>query len=74
MDLSKATWRKATDVNREYAIFELVHDGVVLLDVGLSDSEVLEVAFHEGLANVVSPWDIFLQVLGEGRKIAELNK
>ena len=74
MDLSKATWRKATDVNRVYAIFELLCDGVILLDVGFSDSGVLEVAFHEGITNVVAHWDMFLEVLGDGRKIAESDK
>lgn len=71
MDFSKASWRKTTDVNREYAVFELVHDGVVLLDVGFSDDHVFEIGFHEGASNSVVDWDSFFSLLEKGRRIAE---
>ena len=74
MDFSKASWRKTTDVNREYAVFELVHDDAVLLDVGFSDDDVFEVAFHEGVSNTVVDWNSFLRVLDSGKKIAEADK
>jgi hypothetical protein len=74
MDFSRAGWRKTTDVNRKYAVFELVDDGVVLLDVGFSDSDVFEIAFHEGVSNAVVDWDNLFLLLDGGRKLAEADK
>jgi hypothetical protein len=74
MDFSKARWRKTTDVNREHAVFELVHDDVVLLDVGFSDDDVFEIAFHEGVSNTVVDWGSLLRLLDNGKKIAEADK
>ena len=40
-------FRKFSPVDREYPIFELVEGDDVLLDVSVSDDEVLEVAVHQ---------------------------
>ncbi|MET0182848.1 MAG: hypothetical protein ABW199_08190 [Caulobacterales bacterium] len=69
-----ARWRKTTDVNRTHAVFELVHDGKILLDVGFSREDVLEIAFHEGVSNTVVGWDSFFYLLDQGRKLAEGDK
>ena len=74
MDFSKASWRKATDVNREYAVFELVHDGIALLDVGFSDDDVFEIAFHEGVSNTVVSWQDFFDVVERGKEMAEADR
>jgi hypothetical protein len=37
-------WRKASDINREYAVFELLEDEEPILDVGFSDAGIFEVA------------------------------
>lgn len=74
MDFLKARWRKVTDVNRKYALFELVDDGTVLLDVGFSDNDIFEIAFHEGVSNAIVDWDRFVDILDKGRKMAEVDK
>lgn len=34
-------WRKATDINREYALFELMDDSTQILDVGFTHERKL---------------------------------
>jgi len=74
MDFYRASWRKTTDINREYAVFELVHDNTVLLDIGFTDNDVLEIAFHEAVSSTVIDWDRFLQFINKGKKLAEDDK
>jgi hypothetical protein len=74
MNFSEASWRKTTDIDREYAVFELLHNGIILLDVGFSDENVFEIAFHEGLPNTIVDWDHFFAVLDKGRQMAEADK
>lgn len=66
--------RKATDINREFAIFELLANDVVVLDVGFSDSGVLEVAFSEGIAGLVVEWERLKEFIEQGRAMAERDR
>ncbi|ETR76402.1 hypothetical protein X566_15640 [Afipia sp. P52-10] len=74
MDFSKAQWCKAGDVDREYALFELIYEDVILLDVGYSDDGVFEIAFDEGIANKITDWDSFSRVIEYGRRLADADK
>ena len=73
---SKTTFhlRKATDVRREYAAFELLADGVPILDVGFSDERTFEVAFNEQIAGIIIDWDKLRDWIEEGRRMAEVDR
>ena len=73
MNFSKSTWRKTTDINRDHAVFELIHDTTILLDVGFSDSGVLAICFHAGMSNNSVDWNSFFELLDEGRRLAEAD-
>jgi hypothetical protein len=63
-------WRKATDINREYALFELLENGSPVLDVGFSDEGLFEVCFNPSIAGKVMEGDKFMKLLAEGRALA----
>ncbi len=67
-------WRKATDINREFAIFELLAGEEVLLDVGFSEKGVLEVSFNETIVGLVFDWPRLQELIEEGRKLADLDR
>lgn len=62
-------FRKFTDINRDYPLFELLDGETIIFDIGLSDEGSLEIAFHEGASNRVLKLDEFLKLLEEGRKL-----
>jgi hypothetical protein len=68
--MPKYRFRKCSDINREHPLFELLDGELVLLDVGLSDAGVLEVAFHDGIANHVIESSKLQVLLEEGRRLA----
>ncbi|MGO4303660.1 hypothetical protein [Cupriavidus sp. RAF12] len=70
----KYRWRKATDVNREYALFELLEDDILLLDVGFSDDGNFEIAFNPGICGKVIEWTQFLTFVDEGRALSEQDR
>jgi hypothetical protein len=53
MTFNNYRWKKAGDINREYALFELLADNIPILDVGFSDAGVLEVAFNSSIAGLI---------------------
>jgi hypothetical protein len=63
-------WRKSTDVDREYALFELLAGETPLLDVGFSDENVFEVAIHEGASGWIVSWDDLQRHIDDGRRLA----
>jgi hypothetical protein len=67
-------WRKVTDVDREYAVFELLADGKPILDVGFSDAGIFEVAFNPEIAGVLIEWEQLQKMIEEGNKLAELDR
>lgn len=67
-------WRKATDINREYALFELLADEIPILDVGFSDVEVFEIAFNDGIAGVLIEWEELRKLIDDGRAMAEEDR
>lgn len=67
-------WRKATDINREYALFELMDGEAQILDVGFTDEGVLEVSFNPSTCGMVMPWDQLLALLDEGKSLAESDR
>src|ERR1700754_5148481 len=58
---SKYRWRKATDVNRDGALFELLEDNNAVLDVGFTNDGSFEVAFNPSIGGMVIEWDQFLK-------------
>jgi hypothetical protein len=67
-------WRKTTDINREYALFELLEGETPILDVGFSDEGNLEIAFNPSVGGRVVDWTQFLTLLEEGRALAERDR
>jgi hypothetical protein len=67
-------WRKATDINREYALFELLESDNPILDVGFTDEGVLELTFDPSIAGKVIEWDQFLNLLAEGRALVAQDR
>jgi hypothetical protein len=67
-------WRKATDINRDFAFFELVQDGVPLLDVGYPNAGKLELTFNPSIVGQVIPYEDFISLLIEGRAMADLDR
>jgi hypothetical protein len=67
-------WRKATDINREYALFELLENDEPVLDVGFSDEGIFEVAFNPGIAGGPIEWEQLRKMIEEGMRLAELDR
>ncbi len=67
-------WRKATDINREHALFELLEDDNPVLDVGFTDQGLFEVTFNPSSGGKVMEWDQFLSLLAEGRALAAQDR
>lgn len=67
-------WRKATDINRRFATFELLADEKFIFDVGYSDSGVFEVAFNEEIAGLVLEWAQLKQLVEDGKRMADLDQ
>jgi len=66
--------RKATDINREYAAFELLADDVAILDMGFSDEGTFEVVFNRQIGGIVIAWDKLQDWIEKGRRMAELDR
>jgi hypothetical protein len=64
-------FRKFSPVDREYPIFELVEGDDVLLDVSVSDDEVLEVAVHEASIGKIFKLDDLHAILIQGKRLLE---
>ena len=64
-------FRKFAPVDREYPIFELVEGDDVLLDVSVSDDEVLEVALHEASRGKIFKLDDLHAILMQGKRLLE---
>jgi hypothetical protein len=64
-------WRKTTDVNREYPLFELLDGDVTVLDVGFTDDGMFEVAFNSSIGGTIMKWAEFLQLIDEGKRLAD---
>ncbi len=67
-------WRKATDIDREYALFELLEDDSPVLDIGFSDEGLFEVSFNPNIGGKVMEWDQLMKLLAEGRALAEQDR
>lgn len=74
MDTVSYRWRKTTDINREYALFELLEGETPVLDLGFSDEGMLEVAFNPSVSGRIFGLEQFLKLLDEGRALAELDR
>jgi len=67
-------WRKTTDINREFATFELIVSGVPILSVGFTDAGLFELEFFEAIKGITFEWDRFHNLILEGRKAAENDR
>ncbi len=67
-------WRKTTNINREYSLFELLDGEVPILDVGFTDEGIFEIAFNPSIGDKVMEWDHLLKLLDEGRILAEQDR
>jgi hypothetical protein len=66
--------RKATDIKREHAIFELLADGEVILDVGYSDTGTFEVCFSQPIVGNALSWEQLREWIEEGRRMADQDR
>jgi hypothetical protein len=67
-------WRKTTDVNREFALFELLDGETPLLDVGLSDEGSLEIAFNPSIGGTILKYESLMQLLDEARALVKQDQ
>jgi hypothetical protein len=67
-------WRKASDVNREFAIFELLADEIVILDVGYSDTGIFEISFNSEINGFLVEWERLQELIEDARKIADIDR
>ena len=74
MEIVSYRWRKTTDINREYALFELLEGEVPVLDLGFSDEGILELAFNPRVSGRIFELEKFLKLLDEGRALAEHDR
>ncbi|QJE73579.1 hypothetical protein HHL28_11220 [Aerophototrophica crusticola] len=75
MDISRnALWRKTTDIKRQHAVFELVHDSAILLDMGLSDNNVIEICFHGGICSATIDLEDLLSLIENGKKLIDSDR
>jgi hypothetical protein len=76
MASSKTTlrFRKAGDINRDNALFELLSNDVPILDVGFADDGTFEVAFNEQIGAVIIPWAQLQEWIEKGKQLAELDR
>lgn len=72
--LENYRWRKSTDIDREYAIFELLMDETPILDVGFSDSRVFEIVFNGNIVGVLVEWEVLQKLIDAGRALAEQDR
>ena len=70
----KFRFRKATDIDRAYATFELMAGDVAILDVGFSDDGVFEVAFNEAIVGMVIDWVHLQDWIERGKRMAEADR
>jgi hypothetical protein len=76
MASSKTTFRlrKAGDINRNNALFELLSDEVPILDVGFANDGTFEVAFNEQIGGMIIPWTQLQEWIEKGKEMAEGDK
>jgi hypothetical protein len=67
-------FRKATNIYREYASFELFADGVLILDMGFSDEGTFDVAFSREIGGIKIAWDKLQDLIEQGRTMAEADR
>ena len=67
-------WRKTTDINRDFALFELLQDNVPVLDIGYSNTGTLELAFNLSITDQVISYEDFTSFLAEGRNMADRDR
>jgi hypothetical protein len=64
-------WRKASDINREYALYELLSGESILLDIGYSDEREMEVCFHQAISNALINFNELISLLEEAKRMAD---
>ena len=71
--LNNCRFRKFAPIDREYPIFELVHEQsqIVFFDMGATNTGVLEVAIHQGAVNGIVNFDELMLLLKEGQRLVE---
>jgi uncharacterized protein with LGFP repeats len=76
MASSKPTFRfrKAGDINRDNALFELLADEVPILDVGFANDGTFEVAFNKQIGGKIIPWTQLQEWIEKGKAIASEEK
>ena len=61
-------YRMATDVNREYPLFELVNSvGEIIFDIGMSDNGEIEIAFNDKILNKIFNLTVIEAWIREGK-------
>ena len=64
-------FRKASDINRRYPVFEAVVEGRIVFDISASDDGVVDVALYEGAANMLFALADFRTLIAEGERLLE---
>lgn len=59
-----------SDFDRKYRMFEFLLNDVILFHVGLTDERVMEITFHDGIANNTFNWEEMKHCMEHGVTIA----
>lgn len=67
-------WRKTTDINRKYAVFELLLNERILLDAGYSDTGEYRIKFYDTITSCNFDWSTFRLLVEESLRLAEIDR
>jgi hypothetical protein len=65
------TLRKFAPIDREYSIYEVLQGEDVLVDLTMSETGKLELAFHESCKDHIVPLQGFLNVIDRARLLLQ---
>ena len=71
MSSSRLRWRRFSPIDRDFPIYELLDDDVIVLDVTKDEHGTLTMAFHEGASGRVLDLEVIEQLIAEVKKLLE---
>lgn len=74
MTISNFRWRKATDINRDYATFELLLDEQIAITLGFNDNGILELELGDGAISHNFVFSEFETLIADGVRLAEADR
>lgn len=64
-------WRKFSPIDRDFPIYELLEDEVVVFDITRGENHGFEIAFHQGASGRVFNLAMIEQMIAEAKALLE---